>query len=174
MEPSEGARFEAAVLPHLNAAHNLACHITSSTVDADDIVQDACLRALKHFGGFTGTDARSWFLVITRNASYDFLRRQRGRNFVPLDDAPEDSPALVTDDVHSSLERELDWARLDQAMQSLPPEFREVIVLRELEGFSYAQIASATGLPAGTVMSRISRARRRLRDLLSTHSPEVG
>jgi RNA polymerase sigma-70 factor (ECF subfamily) len=167
MEPADFARFDAAILPHLDAAHNLARHLTGSASDADDVVQDACLRALRHFGGFIGTDGRAWFLTITRNAAYDFGKRFHADRFIPLDDVPEDVVGSIAEDVTDVGAHGIDWQQLDAAVQSLPAEFREVIVLREVEGLSYAEIANIAGIPMGTVMSRLARARRRLRTLLA-------
>lgn len=155
------------MLRHLDAAHNLARYLTGNAVDADDVVQDAFLRALKHFHGFSGADARSWLLVIVRNVSYDFLRANRHGRLVSIEDVPEIANALRADDSVALVDQQLDWTRVEHAMQQLPVEFREVIVLREIEGLSYAEIGVITGIAAGTVMSRLSRARLRLRALLA-------
>ena len=167
MDSHEQSRFERLVLYHLDAANNLARYLTGNAVDADDVVQETFLRALRHFHGFAGDDARAWLLVIVRNASYDFLRKHSRGKFVSIDDVPESSSALSTDSSAQNIEQQLDWARVEQAMQSLPVEFREVIVLREIEGLSYAEIGEITGIAAGTVMSRLSRARKRLKAILA-------
>lgn len=165
------ARFERVVLCHLNAAHNLARHLTGNTHDAEDVVQDACLRAFRHFGGFVGDEGRPWLLAIVRNGAYDLLRGTVKCEMISLDLAPTDATALVIDGGATEVEQRLDWSRIESALSGLPAEFREVIVLREIEGMSYAEIATVVGAPAGTVMSRLSRARSRLRNLLNTHDP---
>ena len=172
MEPAECARFETLVLRHLDAAHNLARHLTGNSTDADDVVQESFLRAIRHFRGFVGDDARAWLLVIVRNVSYDFLKSSARTRFISIDDTPEIASTLSAEDSQAHFEKQLDWARIEHAMQSLPVEFREVIVLREVEELSYAEIAAITGLAAGTVMSRLSRARRRLRTLLASLNSE--
>lgn len=157
------------MLRHLDAAHNLARYLTGNAVDADDVVQDTFLRALRHFHGFAGDDARAWLLTIVRNVSYDFLRQNRRGRFVSIDDLP-DGVALSIEHPSAIIDQQLDWTRMEEAMQLLPPEFREVIVLREIEGLSYAEIGAITGIAAGTVMSRLSRARKRIRTILAPHS----
>ncbi|MEP6766371.1 MAG: sigma-70 family RNA polymerase sigma factor [Gemmatimonadaceae bacterium] len=165
MDPAEQSRFERLVLCHLDAAHNLARYLTGDAADADDVVQETFLRALRHFHGFAGDDARAWLLVIVRNTSYDFLRKKMRGRFVSIDEVPD---LAISDDSHATnVDQQLDWARVAQAMQSLPLEFREVIVLREIEGLSYAEIGEITGIAAGTVMSRLSRARKRLKSILA-------
>lgn len=173
MDPAEQSRFERVVLRHLDAAHNLARYLTGNAGDADDVVQETFLRALRHFRGFAGDDARGWLLTIVRNVSYDFLRKNRRERFVSIDDVPEVS-ALTVESPSSAVEQQLDWARVEEAMQSLPVEFREIIVLREIEGLSYAEIGEITGIAAGTVMSRLSRARKRLKTMLTSHSSSEG
>ena len=160
--------FERAVLPHLGAAYNLARWLTRNEADAEDVVQEACLRALRYFDGFSGGDkAKAWLLSIVRHACFTWLAKNRPGEMRPLDDAT--SEALVaggeeepeTPELHllASDERAL----LDRLIAGLPPEFREVVILRELEELSYREIAEITALPIGTVMSRLSRARERLR-----------
>lgn len=168
MDPAEHSRFERLVLRHLDAAHNLARYLTGNAPDADDVVQETFLRALRHFHGFSGDDARAWLLTIVRNASYDFLRTHRSGRFVSIDDVPE-VRALQIDSASAAVDQQLDWTRVEAAMQSLPIEFREIIVLREVEGLSYAEIGAITGFAAGTVMSRLSRARQRLKVMLAPH-----
>lgn len=172
MDPAEESRFERAVLRHLDAAHKLARYLTGNAADADDVVQETFLRALRHFHGFAGDDARTWLLIIVRNVSYDFLRKYRHGRFVSIDDVAEVS-ALSTQP-SDIVEQQLDWSRIEEAMQSLPVEFREVIVLREVEGLSYAEIGEITGIAAGTVMSRLSRARKRLKTMLASRDSTVG
>lgn len=165
MDPADESRFERAVLRHLDAAHKLARYLTGNAADADDVVQETFLRALRHFHGFAGDDARTWLLIIVRNVSYDFLRKNRHGRFISIDDVPE-TGALSTQP-SDVVEQQLDWTRVEEAMQLLPVEFREVIVLREVEGLSYAEIGEITGIAAGTVMSRLSRARKRLKSMLA-------
>jgi RNA polymerase sigma-70 factor (ECF subfamily) len=166
-EQDKIARFEQTVMPHLDAAYNLARWMTGNEHDAEDVVQDACLRAFKFFGGFRGGNSRSWLLAIVRNACYSWLQQNRARNTtMPYDEeihsVPDDSanPSLML--VQSS-NREF----IRQAIEGLPVEFREVVVLRELEGLAYKEIADVAGVPIGTVMSRLARARKQLQKSLS-------
>jgi RNA polymerase sigma factor (sigma-70 family) len=162
--------FEQAVLPHLNAAYNLARWLTRNDHDAEDVVQDAYVRALRFFGGFRGDDARAWLLAIVRNTCYDFLRSQRPHE---LTDAFDEEVHTVVDENQSPevmLLRRADQVMVRRALESLPLPWREVIVLRELEGLSYKQIADATGIKIGTVMSRLARARARLQHLLGSEA----
>lgn len=161
MEPSELARFEAAMLPQLDAAHNLARYLLRDGSAAADAVQDAYLRALRHFGGWRGGDARAWLLAIVRNV----CRSARAGAEVEFDETLH-SDAVADRDPAADLDRRAARETLDQALERLPQEFREVIVLRELEGLSYKEIADITGAPVGTVMSRLSRGRERLRRAL--------
>jgi RNA polymerase sigma-70 factor (ECF subfamily) len=169
MEQSELGRFEAIVLPHLDAAYTLARYLTRNDHDAQDVVQDAYLRALKYFDGFRGTDGgdgRAWLLAIVRNTAFTWRRRHRlEANATEFDERfHSDSVAEVHPEaaVLGAAARE----SLHQALDRLPPEFREVIVLRELQGLSYKEIGEVTGVPVGTVMSRLSRARGRLQRAL--------
>jgi RNA polymerase sigma-70 factor, ECF subfamily len=153
--------FEAIVLAHLDAAYTLARYLTRNDADAQDVVQDASLRALKYFAGFRGTtaaDGRAWFLTIVRNTAYTW--RQRGRN--------DAAATEFNEELHSDGPVDDRAAAIDvrEALERLPPEFREVIVLRELEGLSYKEIGEVTGVPVGTVMSRLARARKRLQGAL--------
>jgi RNA polymerase sigma-70 factor (ECF subfamily) len=164
-------RFEQAILPHLGAAYNLARWLTRNAQDADDVVQEAYLRAYQFFDGYHGGDGRPWLLRIIRNTCYTWLQKHRPReSSVSFDEAkhdrgPQPGPEapLVADE-----ERE----QLRQALAELPEEFREAIVLRELEGLSYREIAAITGVPLGTVMSRLARARERLHQSLAPHGPK--
>jgi len=162
------AEFEAAVLPHLDAAYNLARWLLRSEHEAEDVVQEAYVRALRFFGGFRGGDSRGWLLTIVRNVSYTWLRKRR----------PDELSLSLDEELHGREDgardpegevlRKADVRSVKQALETLPLELREVIVLRELEGLSYAEIASVAEIPLGTVMSRLSRARSRLRDLLGS------
>ena len=162
MESSELARFETAVLPHLDAAYNLARYVTRNDHDAQDVVQDACVRALKYFDGFRGeegTSARAWLLAIVRNTAYTWRRRHGADALGTEFDETKHSDAGAEGDPEAK-------ETLGRALDRLAPEFREVIVLRELEGLSYKEISEVAGVPVGTVMSRLSRARARLQDAL--------
>jgi RNA polymerase sigma-70 factor (ECF subfamily) len=167
VEPSELARFEAAMLPHLDAAHNLARYLLRDDSAAADAVQDAYVRALRHFGGWRGGDARAWILTIVRNV----CRSSRAETGVEFDETLH-SGAIADRDPAADLARRTAREMLGEALEQLPPEFREVIVLRELEGFSYKEIADVTGVPVGTVMSRLSRGRERLRRVLDATGGE--
>ncbi len=173
-DPSRLARFEAAILPHLDAAYNLARWLTGDGQDARDVVQDACLRAFRAFDGFYGADGRPWLLTIVRHASYTWLRKNRPLTLmVPFEEETHDAapPTAVADpDPVARLLADEDAQRLERAMAALPVEFREVILLRHQEGLSYKQIAAVTDLPPGTVMSRLARARARLRENLAQDS----
>jgi RNA polymerase sigma-70 factor (ECF subfamily) len=169
LEPNELGRFEAIVLPHLDAAYTLARYLTRNEHDAQDVVQDAYLRALKYFDGFRGAeggDGRAWLLAIVRNAAFTWRRRHRWDTSAAEFDEQFHSEAVA--DVHPEAALLGASAResLHQALDQLPPEFREVIVLRELQGLSYKEIGEVTGVPVGTVMSRLSRARSRLQRAL--------
>jgi len=160
------ARFEHALLPHLDAAHNLARWLTGNTEDARDVVQDACLRALTFFDGFHGDDGRGWLLTIVRNTCYDFLRKNR-RQTETLGDAEEVESAPDRKPDPEALQlRHADQRLVSEGIERLPAEYREVLVLRELEEMSYKEIARVTGAPMGTVMSRLARARKRLQEAL--------
>ena len=157
-------RFEAVVLPHLDAAYTLARYLTRDPHDAEDVVQDACLRAMQHFGGFAGegpTSARAWLLAIVRNVAYTSRRRRRADSATEFDEAVH-SEAAADENPERALLRQTAKESLTDALDRLAPEFREVIVLRELQGLSYKEISDVTGVPVGTVMSRLSRARERL------------
>jgi RNA polymerase sigma factor (sigma-70 family) len=161
------ARFEQAVLPHLDAAHNLARWLTRNGHDADDVVQEAYLRAYQFFGGFHGTDGRAWLLRIVRNTCYTWLDRNRAGERTTHFDEEKHGAVRPGPDPESLAARGEDRALLLQAVEELPADFREVIVLRELEGLSYKEIAEVAGIPLGTVMSRLARARERLQQVLA-------
>jgi RNA polymerase sigma-70 factor (ECF subfamily) len=169
-DDEQRARFERAILPHLDAAYNLARWLTRNDHDAEDVVQEACLRAHQFFGGFHGADGRAWLLTVVRNTCYTWLDRNRPRTLATTFDEDKHStadPGLSPPRLAEQGEyREL----LRQALERLPPEYREVIVLRELEGLSYKDIAGIAGIPLGTVMSRLARARERLQQALAGHS----
>lgn len=164
------AEFDQVVLPHLDAAHNLARWLVEDATLAEDVVQDAALRALSYFSSYRGGDARAWLLRIVRNTAYGALAaRQRGGTTSLNDTKPEadgEHPALQVpdpaDDPEAALARREGFAGLDRALAALPVELREYLILRELEELSYKEIAHVTGVPIGTVMSRLWRARRAL------------
>jgi len=169
VDASALARFEAVVLPHLDAAYTLARYLTRNAHDAEDVVQDACLRALKYFEGFrgdAGTSARAWLLAIVRNTAHTWRGRHRGDALATEFDEAQHSDAVADDNPEGVLLQKAAKETLDRALERLAPEFREVIVLRELEGLSYKEISDVAGVPVGTVMSRLSRARARLQDAL--------
>jgi RNA polymerase sigma factor (sigma-70 family) len=164
------ASFEKAVLPHLDAAYNLARWLLRNDADAEDVVQEAYLRAFKFFGGFHGEDGRAWLLGIVRNTSYTWLQRNRSPELnMPLDDEQHEAEGNDLNPEELLLQK-ADAQMLRQAVEKLPIEFREVLVLRELDEMSYKQIAAVADLPLGTVMSRLARARKRLQQILSSHT----
>ncbi len=178
-EGEELARFEAMALAHLDAAHNLARWLVRSPADAEDIVQEAVLRAWKFRAGHRGGAGRAWFLAIVRNAAWTWLEANRPANVVLIPAHGEEdgrSPiatlAAAGDDPEVALSRQDDRRLLDRLIAELPAEFRECLVLRELEELSYKEIAAVTGVPIGTVMSRLSRARRLLSQRLGDRANE--
>ena len=165
-------RFEASVLPHLDDAYNLARHLLRDAHEAEDAVQEACLRAMRSVGGFRGTDGRAWLLAIVRNTCFSRMReRRRDTDRVEFDDGALES-ALPGPEAEFRRTRAIE--SVDEALGELPAEYREVIVLRELEGLAYKEIADVIGAPIGTVMSRLARARRRLASWFGTSPGEVG
>lgn len=154
------AGFEDIFLPHLDAAYNLARWLTRDPVDADDVVQEAYMRAFKFFSGFRGGDSRAWILKIVRNTCYTWLEKNRPREIVyELD---EDLLEAETENPETRLIENVDRELLRRLLEELPASFREIVVLRDIEGLSYKEIAAVTELPLGTVMSRLARARKRL------------
>jgi RNA polymerase sigma-70 factor, ECF subfamily len=172
--PGQAGTFEQVVLPHLDAAYNLARWLVRNSHDAEDIVQEAYLRAFKFFGGYQGGDARAWVLKIVRNTSYSFLEKNRPTELTDEFDETVHTPGAKQPDAEAALLQSDDSRMLRQALDELPVQFREVLVLRELEGMSYKEIAEVMGLPIGTVMSGLARGRKHLRDrLLRTRDQEV-
>lgn len=160
-------QFETTVLPHLDAAYNLARWMTRNEHDAQDVVQDAVLRAFKFFDGFRGGNSRSWLLTIVRNTCLDwFAKNRKPQNSTLLEDdyhsVADDAPGPET-----TLLRKADRAMVRQAIAELPVEFREIIVLREMEDLSYKEISKIAGIPIGTVMSRLARGRGLLQRALT-------
>ena len=166
-QKAELASFEDVMLPHLDAAHNLAKWLLRNEEDAKDVVQEAYLRAFKSFGGFHGSNGRAWLLTIVRNTSYTLLKKNRAVDLTTTFDeeihASGDesaSPAII-------VEHAEDAELVTKAMDELPEEFREILVLRHQEGLSYKEIADIAQIPPGTVMSRLARARAKLREYLA-------
>ena len=164
-DSQERARFEQLVLPHLDAAFNLARWLLRGRADAEDVAQESMLRAFRFFRGFHGGDARAWLLQIVRNTCYTWLEKNRPAELMaefdeelhPQSGNTPESLAIAGD------ERE----RLTRALEELPPRFREILVLREIEGCSYKEIATIASVPIGTVMSALARARHRLQRALA-------
>jgi RNA polymerase sigma factor (sigma-70 family) len=168
VEYSHLPNFEQDVLPHLDAAYNLARWLMRNDQDAQDVVQESYLRAFRFFSGFRGGDARTWLMKIVRNTCYTWLHANR-----PLQDAAEFDENVPPPDYHAPNPEELllqndSGNLLHQVLENLPSSLREVLVLREIEGMSYREIANITGVPLGTVMSSLSRARGRLRQTLTS------
>jgi RNA polymerase sigma-70 factor (ECF subfamily) len=163
MTTPEVAQFERVVLPFLDDAYGLARYLVRDEHDAQDVVQDAVLRALRHFPGFRDGDARAWLLAITRNCCLTFLKGRKGPTLsLSQEDAPG-TPELVADvSTDERAIRSSDRAAIERALATLPFEFREVVVMREVNDLSYKEISEITGVPIGTVMSRLARARRKL------------
>jgi len=165
-------RFERIVLPHLDDAYTLARYLLRDEHDAQDVVQDAVLRALRYFGSYRDGDARSWLLAIVRNCCLTWHQRHRNDKLVvPFAEATEqlsDSHEADTLAIEGS-----ERVRLERAVSTLPTEFREVIVLREIEELSYKEISEVVGVPIGTVMSRLARARKRLASALGLSVQEA-
>jgi len=165
LELEDRERFEQLVLPHVDAAFNLARWLLRGRIDAEDVAQEALLRACRFFRGFHGGDARAWLLQIVRNTCYTWLEKNRPVELSTEFDEEIHLQACATPE-NLAIAGD-DRERLILALETLPPRFREVLVLRELEGCSYKEIAAITSLPIGTVMSSLSRARRQLHSVLA-------
>ena len=165
------ADFERRIMPHLDAAYSLARFLVRNEQDAEDVVQEACLRAFRFYEGFRGENSRAWFLKIVRNVSFTALQRTRTNEENVVFDEELHTPESAQLDVGGQLDRELDRQAVRAAIEELPAEFREVITLRELEECSYKEIADIANIPVGTVMSRLARARRQLYLILSKNYP---
>ena len=171
-------RFELLALPHLDAAHNLARWLAGNPTDAEDVVQNAYLRAYRYFDTFQGGNFRVWLLTIVRNAFVTWVRENRSGRMVFVPDTPlaesadTDETAWGTKprDPEALLMDSIDSQTLNRLMEKLPSEYREVLLLREVEDFAYKEIADVIGVPMGTVMSRLSRARLALRKLWLEHA----
>ena len=166
-EQEKLARFEQVVLPHMDAAYNLARWLTRNDLDAQDVVQEAYLRALRFFEGFRGGDSRTWLLAIVRNTCFTWLAKNRAPELTTTFDEEIHSAEGQVSTPETLLLAGADKELVKQALEELPAQFREVLVLRELEGLSYKEIADVVGIPLGTVMSGLARARKRLRQLLT-------
>jgi RNA polymerase sigma-70 factor (ECF subfamily) len=160
------AHYERAILPHLDAAHDLARWLTRCAQDAEDVVQEACLRAFRFFESFNGGDARAWLLAIVRNTCYTWLQKNKAQGPRTSFDLQWHDVASTDTDPEELLRQQENSQMLRDVLGELPADFRAVIVLRELEGCSYKEIAFTLGIPQGTVMSRLARARQRLTQLL--------
>jgi RNA polymerase sigma factor (sigma-70 family) len=160
-------RFEASISPHLGAAYNLALWMTRSPSDAEDIVQEAFLRAFTAFDTFRGDEPKAWLLAIVRNTTLTWLKRSKGSQMA-FDDLPDhENPREPSPGPEAQLLASCDRDRVRNALQQLPADFREALILREFEGLSYREIAVLAGVPMGTVMSRLSRGREWLKRLLT-------
>ena len=166
-EQTRAIRFEEVVLPHLPAAYNLARWLVRNDQDAEDVVQEAYLRAFKFFGGYRGGESRSWLLTIVRNTCYSWLQRNRARELMDSIDESHDETLVDFANPELRLVRDADARMVREALSELPLEFREVMVMREMEELSYKEISAIADLPIGTVMSRLARGRKRLYSLLA-------
>jgi RNA polymerase sigma factor (sigma-70 family) len=174
------ARFASVVVPHLADAYALARWLTGDRADAEDVVQEACLRAFRGIGGFAGVNARAWVLTIVRHAAYTWLGKNRSASLVMVDDLEaveqkRSSAGAAFEQAPQTPEAELiakaDARRLEAAIAELPVPFRETLVLRDVQGLDYREISEVTKVPIGTVMSRLARARRRLIERIGTGKP---
>jgi RNA polymerase sigma-70 factor (ECF subfamily) len=164
--------FEQTVLPHLDAAFNYARWLTRNDAEAQDVVQDACVRAMRFFSSLRDDDARAWLFTIVRNTWYSRVSRLAKMTAgAPLTDGQDQWPDNALDPEERLLQQHT-VALVREALEQLPVDFREVIVLREIEGLSYKEIAAVAGVPIGTVMSRLARARERLQTILKLNAPK--
>ena len=170
MNEDEPTQFEQAILPHLDAAYNLARWLAGNDQDARDVVQEASLRALKFFGGFRGGNSRAWFLTIVRNTFYNWLGKNRPHEVSTAGDEELSALEDPTVDPALLLARSSNVEAVRGAIGKLPVDYREIIILRELEDCSYKEIADVVGVPIGTVMSRLARARKQLQEILTAES----
>jgi RNA polymerase sigma-70 factor (ECF subfamily) len=171
--PADAATFDEVVLPHLDAAYRLARWLLNNEHDAEDVVQEASLRALRYFRTFSGVNGRAWFLRIVRNTCYGW-RDEKGRRLTEVFDEATHSGTQLTKDPEALLVDASQLVLVDHAMRELPGRFRELLVLREMDGLSYQELADVLGIPIGTVMSGLSRARRALRSALDDQLKRCG
>jgi RNA polymerase sigma-70 factor, ECF subfamily len=165
--------FEEDVLPYLHSAYNLARWLTRNDQDAQDVVQEASLRAFKYFDTFQGGNCRTWLLTIVRNTCYTWMRRNRPPELVASLDEEIDSASCEASTPETLHANTADLRMLNKALEDLPAEYREVVILRELEDLTYKEIAEVADIPIGTVMSRLARARKRLQIGLSERPANV-
>jgi len=163
----EVTSFEEAMLPHLDAAHNLAKWLLRNEQDAQDVVQEAYLRAFRSFSGFHGTNGRAWLLTIVRNTSYTLLKKSHAVDLTTNFDEEIHATGYESVSPATALEHSEDAQLIREAMDALRAEFREILVLRHQEGLSYKEIAKIAQIPPGTVMSRLARARAKLKEYLA-------
>ncbi len=168
METDERKQFEQATLPHLNAAYNLARWLTQDAHAAEDVVQESYYRAARYFASFRGGDGRVWLLGVVRRASYDWLAKRREQATVVFNQDIHDREDDSSNPEFVAL-RKCDQEQVRAALEELPPQVREVIVLRELEGLTYQEIGEVAEIPMGTVMSRLSRGRQQLQPILASY-----
>ena len=162
--PEDRERFERLVLPHMDAALNLARWLLRNRDDAEDVTQEALIRAYRFFGNFRGSEARAWLLQIVRNSCYTWLQKNRPSEAnIEFDEELHPGDSVTPETVASEADQR---ERLMRALEALPARAREIVVLREMEGYSYKEIAEIVGAPIGTVMSTLSRARERLQKTL--------
>ena len=166
-EEDRRASFERAFLPHLDAAYNLARWLIGNEHDAEDLAQEAYLRAFKAFDGFHGANSRAWLLMIVRHTCYSWFHQNRSRELTTVFDEEIHREESGAGNPETLLLESADKQLLREALEKLPLEFREALILRELEGLSYKEIAEVAGIPAGTVMSRLARARQHLQRCLT-------
>jgi len=166
-QKAELTSFEDVMLPHLDAAHNLARWLLRNEQDAQDVVQEAYLRAFKSFGGFHGSNGRAWLLTIVRNTSYTLLKKNQAVDLTTTFDEELHTSSQESVSPTTILEQSENTALIREAMDELPAEFREILTLRHQEGLSYKEIADVAQIPPGTVMSRLARARAKLREYLA-------
>src|SRR5438132_3552355 len=166
-QPAELTSFEEVMLPHLDAAHNLARWLLRNEQDALDVVQEAYLRAFKSVSGFHGSNGRAWLLAIVRNTSYTLLKKNRAVDLTTTFDEGIHTSGQESVSPATVLEHSENAELIKEAMDELPAEFREILVLRHLEGLSYKEIADIAQLAPGTVMSRLARARAKLKEYLA-------
>ncbi len=181
--PDKSPLFEQLVLPHVDAAYNLARWLVRNDHDAQDLVQEATLRAYRFFHDFQGSDARAWLLTIVRNCCYSWLRQRRNAAVTTEfneelhsmnEDLPFANPSSMAGNPETLVIRQRETQRIRAAIATLTLEFREVVVLRDIEGLSYKEIAEIAGVPIGTVMSRLARGRQQLQQQLCQSGNEDG
>jgi RNA polymerase sigma factor (sigma-70 family) len=175
----DDARFRSVVLPHLGDAYSLARWVTGNQADAEGVVQEACLRAFRGIGNFSNGNARAWVLTIVRNTAYTWLRKNRPSAVLAVDDLEavetiqENTGDPDSETPETTLIAKSDAACLQAAVAALPTAYREMMILRDVQGLSYREIAEVTGVPTGTVMSRLARARHRLIAMLAKDQARI-